>query len=96
MLASQKNSFRFRCIHVFNVVAYASVVGFGAICLSGTLRAQLTSDRTETPLNQVLTPAGYKIDLPGMRPQVLSITPNGKWLIKIGRASCRERVSVLV
>ena len=35
-------------------------------------------NRYYTPANQVLTPAGLQVELPGMRPQALALSPNGR------------------
>jgi len=43
--------------------------------------------RTITPVNQVLTPHGRQIDLPGMRPQAVALSPNGKLLVTTGKTS---------
>lgn len=37
-----------------------------------------------TPVNQLVTPAGTFIDLPGMRPQAIALSPNGKLLVTAG------------
>ena len=37
-----------------------------------------------TPANQIVTPAGKLIDLPGMRPQALALSPNGRLLVTAG------------
>jgi YVTN family beta-propeller protein len=37
-----------------------------------------------TPANQLVTPAGTLIELPGMRPQALALSPNGKLLVTAG------------
>jgi YVTN family beta-propeller protein len=37
-----------------------------------------------TPANQLVTPAGTSIELPGMRPQALALSPDGKWLVTAG------------
>src|SRR5690348_6831849 len=37
-----------------------------------------------TPVNQLVTPAGKLIELPGMRPQALALCPNGKLLVTAG------------
>jgi YVTN family beta-propeller protein len=42
---------------------------------------------TETPLNQTITPAGHLIPLPGMRPQVLTLSPDSKWLLTSGKTN---------
>src|SRR5690348_6589743 len=38
----------------------------------------------ETPVNQLLTPAGIWVPLPGMRPNALGLSPNGKVLVTSG------------
>ncbi len=43
--------------------------------------------RTITPVNQVLTPYGRQIELPGMRPQAVALAPNGKLLVTAGKTS---------
>ncbi len=37
-----------------------------------------------TPANQLVTPAGDLIELPGIRPQALALSPNGKLLVTAG------------
>jgi hypothetical protein len=44
-------------------------------------------DRAVTPVNQILTPAGRQLDLPGMRPQALALSPDGKLLVVSGKTS---------
>src|SRR5260221_9093676 len=38
-----------------------------------------------TPVNQLLTPAGRQLELPGMRPQALALSPNGRLLAVSGK-----------
>ncbi len=38
-----------------------------------------------TPVNQVLEPAGRQLDLPGLRPQGLALSPNGRILVTSGK-----------
>jgi YVTN family beta-propeller protein len=38
-----------------------------------------------TPVNQVLTPAGRLLELPGLRPQVLALSPDGRLLVTAGK-----------
>ena len=40
-----------------------------------------------TPVNQVLTPMGRQVDLPGMRPQAVALSPDGKLLVTAGKTS---------
>ena len=37
-------------------------------------------NRFVTAVNQILTPAGVTVELPGLRPQALALSPNGKIL----------------
>ncbi|MBL9163090.1 MAG: phosphoesterase [Planctomycetaceae bacterium] len=43
--------------------------------------------RVVTPVNQVVTPYGTQLDLPGMRPQALALSPDGKLLVTAGKTS---------
>lgn len=40
-----------------------------------------------TPVNQVLTPYGRQVELPGLRPQAMALSPNGKVLVVSGKTS---------
>ena len=42
-------------------------------------------NRTVVPVNQMLTPAGIQVPLPGLRPQALAISPDGKLLAVSGK-----------
>jgi YVTN family beta-propeller protein len=46
----------------------------------------------ETPVNQLVTPAGTLIELPGMRPQALALSPDGNLLVTAG--TTRELVAI--
>ena len=43
--------------------------------------------RTAVPVNQVLTPAGREVPLPGLRPQALALSPDGRLLAVSGKTS---------
>ena len=45
------------------------------------------SHRTVLPVNQVVTPLGRQVDLPGLRPQGLALSPDGKLLVTSGKTS---------
>jgi YVTN family beta-propeller protein len=45
----------------------------------------LAPNRILVPVNQVLTPAGLQVELPGLRPQVLALSPDGKLLVTSGK-----------
>jgi DNA-binding beta-propeller fold protein YncE len=40
-----------------------------------------------TPVNQLLTPYGKQLELPGMRPQALALSPDGKRLLVSGKTN---------
>src|SRR5512145_1215250 len=42
--------------------------------------------RLVTPVNQIVTPAGKNIHLPGLRPQALALSPGGKLLVTAGKS----------
>src|SRR6266436_9808476 len=46
---------------------------------------RLGTNRLYTPVNQMLTPAGLQIELPGLRPQALALSPDGKLLVTAGK-----------
>lgn len=41
--------------------------------------------RIITPVNQVLTPVGIQVELWGLRPQGLALSPDGRWLVTSGK-----------
>ncbi len=45
------------------------------------------SNRTVLPVNQVVTPLGLQVELPGLRPQALALSPDGKLLVTAGKTS---------
>src|SRR6267154_3350483 len=45
---------------------------------------QVAPNRYLTPTGQVLTPAGLQVELPGMRPQALALSPDGGLLAVAG------------
>ena len=45
------------------------------------------ANRTVTPVNQVLTPLGRTVELPGLRPQALALSPDGRILVTSGKTS---------
>jgi YVTN family beta-propeller protein len=46
---------------------------------------ETSPQRYITPVNQVLTPIGIQVELPGMRPQALALSPNGSLLVTSGK-----------
>jgi DNA-binding beta-propeller fold protein YncE len=43
--------------------------------------------RMVTPVNQVVTPHGVHIELPGLRPQAIALSPDGRLLVTSGKTS---------
>ena len=53
---------------------------------SGTeLVGQAGPQRYVTPVHQVLTPLGIQVELPGLRPQALALSPDGRLLATSGK-----------
>jgi YVTN family beta-propeller protein len=48
---------------------------------------QIGRNRYYTPANQILTPAGIQVELPGLRPQVLALSPDRKLLVTSGKTA---------
>ena len=46
---------------------------------------QIGANRYYTPANQILTPAGIQVELPGMRPQAIALSPDGRLLVTAGK-----------
>src|SRR4051812_1374212 len=57
--------------------------------ISGNLESvgRVGPNRAVTPVNQVLTPFGRVVELPGLRPQALALSPDGRLLIVSGKSS---------
>jgi len=45
------------------------------------------ANRTVLPVNQVVTPLGRQVELPGLRPQAVALSPDGRLLITSERAA---------
>src|ERR1051326_716733 len=46
---------------------------------------QISTNSYYTPANQILTPFGKQVELPGMRPQAIALSPDGKLLVTAGK-----------
>src|SRR5204863_236801 len=46
---------------------------------------QISTNAYYTPANQILTPFGRQVELPGMRPQAIALSPDGKLLVTAGK-----------
>jgi YVTN family beta-propeller protein len=58
----------------------------GAMGTSETV-GKVGDGRWMTPTNQIISPAGRQVELPGMRPQALALSPDGKILATSGKTS---------
>jgi YVTN family beta-propeller protein len=45
------------------------------------------ANRTVLPVNQVVTPLGVQVELPGLRPQALALSPDGRALLTAGKTA---------
>jgi len=65
------------------------------LCASGAMRPAgqknpletSAATRTVLPVNQIVTPAGIQVELAGLRPQVLALSPDGKLLATSGKTA---------
>jgi YVTN family beta-propeller protein len=69
---------------IFLFSASAGKAGFPVLQEVETVGAK-AGNRTVLPVNQVLTPAGVQVLLPGLRPQALALSPDGKLLAVAGK-----------
>jgi len=46
-----------------------------------------SAKRMVTPVSQVLTPEGIQVELPGMRPQAVALSPDGRLLVTSGKTN---------
>jgi YVTN family beta-propeller protein len=80
-----------------SVISLCGLVGLGVTACSGPepgtprapeLRVGRGADgRSETPVNQALTPHGITVDLPGLRPQALALSPDGAHVYVSGKTA---------
>src|SRR5262245_9328477 len=48
---------------------------------------QIGTNLYYTPANQLLTPVGIQVELPGLRPQALALSPDSRLLVTAGKTS---------
>jgi YVTN family beta-propeller protein len=84
---------------MFNLNHRLSIIPATLVCFVATLSLAQSSPgnfeptaavkrdgtRLVTPVNQLVTPTGQFIDLPGLRPQALALSPDGKLLLVAGK-----------
>jgi YVTN family beta-propeller protein len=66
-----------------------ALAGFGLHVFAGDFDATTetvgyNTNGLETPVNQLVTPAGTQVELPGMRPNALALSPDGRLLVTSG------------
>ena len=70
------------------VLAASSAAGQdGGLEITDDLVGRSREDYISTPVNQILTPYGRQVELPGLRPQALALSPDGKRLLVSGKTS---------
>jgi len=67
----------------------AALVAFSLHCFAGDFDATTETvghhaNGLETPVNQLVTPAGTLVEFPGVRPNALALSPDGKRLVTAG------------
>jgi hypothetical protein len=69
----------------------AGLIAVAAVLIGGPGHGQTVGRRTDgqiiLPVNQILTPLGTQIDLPGQRPQALAMSPDGRRLAVAGKSA---------
>jgi YVTN family beta-propeller protein len=82
----KRNSFiRLQAIafSAFTFIFFANLI-FAADFDATTEAVGRTANGLVTPVNQLVTPAGTLLELPGMRPNALALSPDGKILLTAG------------
>lgn len=69
------------------IVSYLTLPTHGQDAGPQDLVGRWRDDVIVTPVNQLLTPYGKSIDLAGMRPQALALSPDGKVLVAAGKTN---------
>jgi WD40 repeat protein len=81
---------KMRCSVVVSAISIACCVAtalFADDFAATTATVGRKGDTLMTPVNQIVTPAGKQIQLPGMRPNALALSPDGKLLVTSGLTS---------
>ena len=75
---------RFRCLAALVPAGFFAARIFAAEFYSTTAPVGRNGDSLITPDNQIVTPAGTQVELPGIRPNALALSPDGKLLVTAG------------
>jgi YVTN family beta-propeller protein len=78
---------RIFCLSVLLLLDAARGAGGAADYAATTEAVGRGTNGFETPVNQHLTPAGTWVELPGLRPQALALSPDGELLVTSGITS---------
>lgn len=67
-----------------------SMLVLGGACRNGDYSStdpvgEVSPQRYVTPVHQILTPTGIQVELPGMRPQAVALSPDGRLLATSGK-----------
>ncbi|MGL4513028.1 MAG: alkaline phosphatase family protein [Lacipirellulaceae bacterium] len=81
-----------RSVGILPVIALLAAAGPGLTLAAGgapadTERVGYIDGRGVTPVNQWVTPIGQQVDLPGLRPQAVALSPDGALLVTSGKTS---------
>jgi DNA-binding beta-propeller fold protein YncE len=77
---------RILCLAVPVLTGLFAVRIFADDFLTTTAPVGRAGDALVTPVNQIVTPAGAQVELPGIRPNALALSPDGKILVTAGLA----------
>jgi YVTN family beta-propeller protein len=74
----------FTCLAALVPAGFFTAKIFAGEFDSTTAPVGRNGDSLITPVNQIVTPAGTQVELPGIRPNALALSPNGKLLVTAG------------
>ena len=71
----------------FAAISVILLMTASAACSKEPKKAQSADPgpRIQLPVNQIATPIGLQVELPGLRPQVLALSPDGRLLVVSGK-----------
>jgi len=78
--SAMQNAFRL----TLAVLAGINLIACAADFFATTNAVGRNGDALITPANQIVTPAGMQVEMPGMRPLALALSPDGKLLVTAG------------
>jgi len=71
----------------FAAIAIILLINASTACSKEQKKAESADPgpRIQLPVNQIATPIGLQVELPGLRPQVLALSPDGRLLVVSGK-----------